>query len=837
MHLSQLACLLAITTCLLSLGVDAVVLKGGANLASLKEPGLETRDASSSRRATLSSNAVYIASNYDASSSSLADHDGTAAESREERLFGHETLKRYATIAFDFLPSFNPFSGIIPLTTFFGTSVIVFRQSQSMTLDLNDTWTNESLEEYLCWTINWSYGSLTINGNGTYLKVPSCLPVNGTSLQSIKINEMVVESFLAFTTISTLTLQRCRFSPVATAPDDGFNPDGTVNWNEVWAAIRPNLLEVSNGNLRGSIPSTLGDYVRTLRLQGNQLSGTLPPSLFTSIQDSTAYEFNFGNNQLTGSIPANFFAYPSGFSMLQGFYVYLNDNRLSGTLPPSLLLPFEQQYLVLFTLDLSGNMLSGSIPTQLIAREIVESYTSFFTLSLARNGLEGSIPPTLFANLTGMAAFNFDASSNKLSGTLPTNLFPNGMTLTSNNGAMSLKLDLANNSLTGSIPNGLLALSSLANGPSPVWLSVSDNQLSGTIPSSLFNDFDSASLMLTAARNQLNGTLPTFLTGGNVFSLDVANNKLEGSIPNDWQSQNPRDINLSNNAAINGTFPLSLFTGTGITSFAAKHTSLTGILPAIGISLGVFDLAYTNIDFCNANSSPISNFAGTTCDLSNSTACTCQLTFVPCIALCPCSVTTKPSSSSSSSAQCVNGAWSTASTLVISAGSGVVTITGNLTSSSVRFSDAISSINVTGCANNLAEVSVELNDTAAREIGGSSIIGGSRVLRDLVTVAEADENGTPCMDLSLVAVKASTTGTCRKVKSEKEAAQNNGKTLAAYFTVSSTSCNLWWIILSAALGGAVIIAVIIVIVCVTCCKCCKLKVRPYAASEGVFRTG
>lgn len=831
MHSAQVNYVTVVVVCLLALGVHGVVMRGEDNLAS-QEPRLthlqQTRDASSSQQATSTTNQVQYASKFDASTHTLADPDASVVEGRNEQYLGEQTFKRYESLRFQIT---MPFSlPLLDLTFLFGTSFIASRQSQSMELDLNSTWTDASLATYLCETVDSTYTALTINGNGTYLKLPSCLPINATFLYTVRINEMVIESFAYVgSLVGTLVLQRCRFQPVLPASGtDGFNADGTVNWGEVWSLINPTLLDLSEGGLRGSLPTSLGQYIYTLRLQHNNFTGTLPSSLFTSMMNVVAYEFNFGYNQLTGTFPSSFFAHPAGLTALQGFYLFVDNNRLSGTLPSSLFLPFESQNLVRFTFDARNNTLSGSIPTQLITNQIVQSYTSTLTIDLAHNALEGTIPPTLFTNLTGLSYFNFSASFNKISGTLPPLLFPSGMSLSS--GSTGIVLDLANNSITGTIPYGFLTLTQIATGVSPAWLNIAGNQLTGSIPNSLFNDFAAGTIMLTAARNQLNGSLPTFLASGNVFSLDVSSNLIEGPIPSVWQSQYPRDISLSDNPGINGTLLTTLFSSTGITSFSAKHTSLSGTLPSIGASLGVLELAYTNVDFCNASSSPISNFVGPTCDLSSSSACTCQASFLPCIASCPCSITTKPSGSAPLPPQCVDGVWSTASTLIIAAGSGVVTITGNLTSSSVRFSDAASSINVTGCADNLSEVLVELDDAGAREIGGS------KVLRDLVTVADADENGTPCLNLTLVAVKSSTSGTCRKVKSDKIASQNNGKTLAAFFSVSSTSCNLWWIILAAVLGGAVLIAIVIIVICVTCCKSCKLKVRPYAASEGVYRT-
>jgi Leucine-rich repeat (LRR) protein len=124
-----------------------------------------------------------------------------------------------------------------------------------------------------------------------------------------------------------------------------------------------------------------------LRLSDNGLQGTIPASWEYTLVE----HLDLSHNNLKGPLPGF-----KGAPYLR--FLFLNDNRLSGTIPTSV-------GRKLWQVDLSSNLLTGTIPSEYI----------FWIVNLSNNSLTGTIP-NVFE--TGDHS-ELDLSHNKLTGTIP----------------------------------------------------------------------------------------------------------------------------------------------------------------------------------------------------------------------------------------------------------------------------------------------------------------------------------------------------------------------------------------------------------------------------------
>ena len=314
-------------------------------------------------------------------------------------------------------------------------------------------------------------------------------------------------------------------------------------------------LVLSSNQLTGEIPTELGNLssLERLYLWGNQLTGEIPPELGRL---SNLTRLSLRDNQLTGVLPEGL----TGLSALELFLFYNNpglcapiDEAFQSWLQSIALAvgsscatvdsPEDRAVLVELygsmdgedwenkanwlsdqpmrtwhgvTIDasgrvseliLSGNQLSGEIPTEL------GNLSSLEWLFLSGNQLMGEIPTEL-GNLSSLERLFL--SFNQLTGEIPTEL-ENLSNLT--------HLILSVNQLSGEIPTELGNLSNLEQ----LWLD--SNQLMGEIPTELGNLSTNLTL-LSLYGNQLTGRIPTQLGSlSNLTRLFLYGNQLTGEIP------------------------------------------------------------------------------------------------------------------------------------------------------------------------------------------------------------------------------------------------------------------------------------------------------------------
>ncbi|MCO5580005.1 hypothetical protein L7F22_033871 [Adiantum nelumboides] len=284
------------------------------------------------------------------------------------------------------------------------------------------------------------------------------------------------------------------------------------------------LVEVSlfANSLTGSI-STISSWHKLPRLQklllwGNNLTGTIPPSLGNC---SSLVHLDLNSNELSGFIPSEL------GSLVQLTDLVLAQNRLKGAIPASLggCRNLEQ-------LDLHANQLTGGIPNELGA------LNNLIGLWLNQNRLTGHIFPSSLGNNCSRLVY-LNLNSNQLSGAIPASL---------GRCRNLLEIALGANQLTGGLPNELGTLtilrglwlyenhltghipSSLGNCSSLVYLHLYSNQLSGAIPASLGRCRNLQEVALHA--NQLTGATPNELgTLTNLTGLWLYENNLTGHIP------------------------------------------------------------------------------------------------------------------------------------------------------------------------------------------------------------------------------------------------------------------------------------------------------------------
>ncbi|KAL8508070.1 hypothetical protein ACS0TY_018575 [Phlomoides rotata] len=273
------------------------------------------------------------------------------------------------------------------------------------------------------------------------------------------------------------------------------------------------VLKLSNNGFSGSIPNNLlkGDslVLTELDLSGNNLSGHI--SMITS---TALHTLNLSSNALSGELP-----------LLTGScaVIDLSKNQFQGNL--SRLLKWGNVEI----LDLSQNQLMGPIP------EVTAQFLRLNYLNLSRNFLIGSLPEaiTRFPKLTTL-----DLSFNQFDGPVLTSLLSSPtlkeLHLQSNvfsgsidfsppsNVTNLLVLDISNNQLNGSFPDGFGSFNELQS------LNISGNNFSGSLPTSIGNITTLNSLDIS--RNHFNGSLPTNLPDS-LQSFNASYNVLSGVVP------------------------------------------------------------------------------------------------------------------------------------------------------------------------------------------------------------------------------------------------------------------------------------------------------------------
>lgn len=234
-----------------------------------------------------------------------------------------------------------------------------------------------------------------------------------------------------------------------------------------------------------------------------------------------------------------------------------------------------------------GGSTSGTCPQGWYGVTFSNEYCYVVALSLPNLSLSGEIRASTLGNLSQLTSLSL--AQNSLTGSLPDDL-----------GALSLlqSLDLSNNSFSGVVPQSFANLQSLVN------LSLANNLLSGSIidfgvlelpqlvslnlsgnafTGGLYFSVDlvrQAKLVtLDLSKNQLSGAInPLLAELPSLTSLNLASNTFSGSIPPQFgECQSLVALDLSNNA-LSGPIPTMDFME-ALASLRLGGNDLTGAVP------------------------------------------------------------------------------------------------------------------------------------------------------------------------------------------------------------------------------------------------------------------
>ncbi|KAF3639292.1 putative LRR receptor-like serine/threonine-protein kinase-like [Capsicum annuum] len=232
--------------------------------------------------------------------------------------------------------------------------------------------------------------------------------------------------------------------------------DGPI-YSEIGRLSNLQLLYLGYNHFTGIIPQEIGDLVNLTELwmEKNQITGTVPISI---LNISSLQILSLWKNNLSGSLPEAI----GNLTKMQ--FSYLHQNRFTGEIPKEI-----SNLIELEELDLSTNSFSGSLDMEIF------NISGLRTTSLTdNNNLSGIFPPNIGSILPNIEELYLSGLTN-LVGTIPHSI--------SNCSKLTI-LELANNKLTGLIPNSLGYFTQL--------------QLSSNMPPSLGNLHDLVVLDLSS---------------------------------------------------------------------------------------------------------------------------------------------------------------------------------------------------------------------------------------------------------------------------------------------------------------------------------------------------
>eukprot|EP01034_Spumella_vulgaris_P033224 gene33225-40995_t len=334
-------------------------------------------------------------------------------------------------------------------------------------------------------------------------------------------------------------------------------------------------IDMSQNLLTGQLPTAYydhADYLGYLFLNKNHLTGTFPEE-FTELPSLRVLEIS--DNHIVGTLP-------SVVSEMESLiWLFAANCHFTGTIPASI-----GNMTNLQRLRLNGNFLEGSIPDSFAGLESIQQ------IFLFSNSLTGWIPTYTISSLHNLedvllqnnhfsgqvsnpapsedgqrrrlsddggqlALVHVDFSNNRLTGTIPWDLFTSAPGLKS--------FAVGKNCIQGTLPEEIcgalsleqLMLDGMSTGSCADWKGSSADQINkrvnrysdtgvGSIPECLFNMPSLTTLHLSG--NGISGTIPCDKPVSRVLQeLSLSHNQLIGSIPHTFQTRTWQSLDLSYN--------------------------------------------------------------------------------------------------------------------------------------------------------------------------------------------------------------------------------------------------------------------------------------------------